>query len=445
MILWILIPPPNSLDIKCINWLQRVTASAASLCLDVFEYDHLMTGVILELPDAKFFVDEACSGVHSLLALVAATCLFIVWARRPAIAAISLVLAAVCWAGFGNILRIFTITVAHKQWDIDLATGWAHEVLGLLTFAISFGMLLATDRLLFALLSPVDDADDNRLCHLWNRWIAGNWFPAFDSDATPVREPKPSSVRVPHRFSLITWCFAFAVAILGGSQFCVMAMHPELDAGGHKKSYLAIFEKLNAETLPDDFNDWRRMHYEVEHRDWDNTLGMCSQIWKYSSGTGQAHVALDYPFVGDHDLSICYSNQGWNVAKETRHATTPNGAENPYVEVQLKNAAGDNAVLFYALFDEQGRATTPVGGRFWRDLIHRIERSPLMAIAHDQGVRSRSHRVRSYQFQVFLPTNHPLSDENRFKVRDQFLSYRDAILQDFLSARDSMSRVEVER
>ncbi|MDA1015973.1 MAG: exosortase U [Planctomycetota bacterium] len=444
MILWILIPPPNSLDIKSINWLQRVTASAASLCLDVFDYDHLMTGVILELPNAKFFVDEACSGVHSLLALVAATCLFIVWAKRPAISAIGLLLAAVWWAGFGNISRIVIITVAYKQWDIDLATGWAHDAVGLVTFAISFGMLLATDRLLFAIFAPVDDADDNRICRVWNRWIAGNWFPLDGLDAADSNDPSLRRTRTPRKFPLTTWCFAFAVAIFGGLQFAVMALHPELDTGGHEKSYLAIYEQLDAETLPDNANNWKRLKYKVEHRDWDNTLGKCSQIWNYASEKGQAHVALDYPFVGDHDLSICYSNHGWQVARETRYATTPDGADNPYVEVQLKNATGDNAVLFYSLFDEQGHAMTPPTGQFWRDLIYRVERSPLITIAQNRGIVSRGRRVRSYQFQMFLPTDRALPDEDRMEVRDQFLGYRAAVLRDFLSTRDSMNRVEVE-
>lgn len=457
MMLWLVVPPPNGLDYQLITWLQRQTATAASLCLDVLGYDHLMTGVILEVPDAKFFVDEACSGVHSLLALLAATCLFVVWGRRPALQAMGLLVAAMCWSGFGNILRIVTITVAFQQWEIDLTTGWQHDALGMATFAISFGLLLSTDRWLHAFMSPVEPDEDNasRFGQLWNRWIAGTWLPGGPRDefeeGEEVEEDSPTDSSAhthedsgsPFRLSRLGWIFAVCVVVLGGTQFTVLASNPELTSNG-LNSFLALYEDIQRDTLPDEQASWKWVDYGVEHRQWESVLGRCSQIWKYTSPYGTAHVALDYPFVGDHDLSVCYSNQGWEVTEETRHNVELDGNSSPFVEVHLQKHSGEHGLLFYTLFDTDGQSMNQSNNELWKQILYRFERSPLFNAAESKGLWKRVHRVESYQFQLFVPTNGPLTEAQREEVRERFVDMRKKIVHAFLDAKDNVTRVDTD-
>lgn len=457
MLLWLVVPPPNNLDYQLITWLQRQTATAASLCLDVLGYDHLMTGVILEVPNAKFFVDEACSGVHSLLALLAATCLFVVWGRRPALQAMGLLVAAMCWSGFGNILRIVTITVAFKQWEIDLTTGWQHDVLGMCTFAISFLLLLSTDRFLHAFLSPIEADEDNpsRIGQLWNRWIAGTWLPGgptedpddqdmeiAPSTATSIGESDKATTTT-FRLTRLGWIFAVCVAVLGGTQLAVLASNPELNSS-HTRSFLALYEEIKRDALPEKQSNWKWVDYGVEHRQWDNFMGRCSQIWKYSSPYGPAHVALDYPFVGDHDLSICYSNQGWEVAGETRHNVELDDSQAPFIEVHLRKHSGEHGLLFYTVFDTDGQSLNRPKNEFWRFLVYRVERSPLFNAAESKGLWKRIERIESYQFQMFVPTNGPLTAEQRDEARQRFVDMRTKIVHAFIDAKDNATRVDTD-
>ncbi len=455
MLLWLVVPPPSGLDYQLITWLQRQTASAASLCLDVLGYDHLMTGVILEVPNAKFFVDEACSGVHSLVALLAATCLYVVWGRRPTLSTIVLLISAMCWAGFGNILRIVTITVAHEQWDVDLTSGWQHDALGMATFAIAFCLLMSTDRLLFAFLSPVHPEEDeaSRTGQLWNRWIASPWLPSVhrrDSDdfagesGTGAGDDAAVSVRHTNgsrfRFSRFCWGFAIGVAVLGGLQFAVQASSPGF-GGTDARSYLALYEKMDSDVLPGTEEQWKWVNYDVEHRDWDNLLGRCSQVWQYSCPYGAAHVALDYPFVGDHDLSICYSNQGWEVVGRTRHTAEIDGVASPYVEVRLHKHTGEHGLLLYTLFNTEGDSVTRGQETLWTRMLNRLEGSPLFNLAESKGLWKKMERVESYQFQLFIPADSPLSEEQRTMTRERYVELRKNIIREFKAVRDNVTRI----
>src|SRR5690606_33803049 len=117
--------------------------------------EHLADGNVLLFPHASLFVEEACSGVVSLLAIVACGGILAVWWRRSLIHAACLIVTAVFLAGAMNVVRVVTIALALEKAGVNLSTGWRHETLGLVVFAVSLVGLFSLDRLLSFFLGPI--------------------------------------------------------------------------------------------------------------------------------------------------------------------------------------------------------------------------------------------------------------------------------------------------
>ncbi|HWA97669.1 MAG TPA: exosortase/archaeosortase family protein, partial [Pirellulales bacterium] len=110
LFLWFMVPLPFDLGETLVTSLQSVTAVWSSRLLDTFGIMHLMTGNTVELPGNHLFVDEACSGVHSLFACVAATAFFVIWSRYRLVRSLLLLAAAFGWVLVDNAMRVVLIT-----------------------------------------------------------------------------------------------------------------------------------------------------------------------------------------------------------------------------------------------------------------------------------------------------------------------------------------------
>jgi exosortase len=102
-------------------------------------------GNVLQLPGGEsLFVAEACSGVTSVITLAPlGVLLAYLTLRRPAARA-ALVVAVVPLAMLGNLARVVATVFASLRFGAAAATtGPPHELLGLLTYAVAVGLLLA--------------------------------------------------------------------------------------------------------------------------------------------------------------------------------------------------------------------------------------------------------------------------------------------------------------
>jgi exosortase len=155
LLLWLVIPLPLGQDYRLIQDLQLVTAQLTSMVLDVFNVAHLLDGVVLVFPGKRLFVEQACSGIQSLFALLACTAVYVVWARRPLVPALLLLSSAVFWAVVANMVRVATVAFAFSANGMDLSAGWLHGLLGLVVFALALGLIASTDALLMFLIGPL--------------------------------------------------------------------------------------------------------------------------------------------------------------------------------------------------------------------------------------------------------------------------------------------------
>lgn len=147
-LLAILIPLPLNLDHQLILRLQSLSSRLASRTLDVLDFPHLLQGNVIQLTTRRLFVEEACSGINSVYLLLAAVLFYVVLARVRMIIAVPLVASAVVWSVVANTIRIVTIAVAEQYWQQNLATGIAHDVLGIATTIIALLAIFSTNSLL---------------------------------------------------------------------------------------------------------------------------------------------------------------------------------------------------------------------------------------------------------------------------------------------------------
>ena len=133
--LWLALPLPLGLDLRLIAKLQSLTSHGSSACLDELGVLHLLEGNVLVLPGRQLFVEEACSGVYSLIAVLACTLYLTLWYQRTPIRAAILILTAMGWVVLGNVARVTAVALLLTSWGIDASQGWRHDGLGMIVFA----------------------------------------------------------------------------------------------------------------------------------------------------------------------------------------------------------------------------------------------------------------------------------------------------------------------
>lgn len=105
-------------------------------------------GVNLVFPGGVLSVENACSGLHSLVALMALGALFGYMAQGPLWKRVMLFILALPIAVVANVVRISALCVYAGLGNVQSAGGLFHEIGGYALFAIAFVLLLGCRRLL---------------------------------------------------------------------------------------------------------------------------------------------------------------------------------------------------------------------------------------------------------------------------------------------------------
>ncbi len=152
--LWIAVPPPFGLDRQIVGALQTLNSHVSSAVLDTLGVLHLLDGNVVQISGRRLLVEEACSGVSSLVAILASALFLILWLRRPWSGALLLIASAIGWVLVCNVVRVVTIAYVFDRWALDLSAGRKHDLLGLGCFALAVLLIWSTDRLFLFLVPP---------------------------------------------------------------------------------------------------------------------------------------------------------------------------------------------------------------------------------------------------------------------------------------------------
>ncbi len=143
-----MIPLPYILYYKVAFPLQQVASFSAFHTLGLIGIAGLKEGNILHFPGFSLEVIEACSGLRSMMVLVALAALVAYSTKLPNISRWILFFAAVPIAVVANIFRLLIIAALGIFWSAEAAESFLHEGSGLLVFLCGLFLLLGFAGLL---------------------------------------------------------------------------------------------------------------------------------------------------------------------------------------------------------------------------------------------------------------------------------------------------------
>jgi exosortase len=384
-LLWLVMPLPLGYDHQLITKLQLLSSKLSSAFLDVFGVQHLLEGNRMTLINGtrQLFVDEACSGITSVMSIIACALIYGVWRNRTPLHLVLLTLAGVFWATMMNVLRISTIAFMLDWYNIDWTKGTSHELLGLVIFVLSFGALLATDLWLAALLTPVLEDYATRTGDMPNYGrrfsfvfdYLATWKDPEVTRASAEPLPTPLTDPSPVRFPL-GWTIAFG--ILAITQLGVMGY--SAFAPTKAVANVANARALTKESLPETVGLVRCSAFNPSQRERDDINGEFSRTYMYKDEGGRVYqVSCDFPFNGGwHELTVCYLSVGWDIDHASRNLVPVKGTDGDnwsFVETNLSNRDGNQGFLAWTMFDDQGQPFSPPGAdwsaRIWERLVRR--------------------------------------------------------------------------
>ncbi len=421
----LLITPPRGLDLHAIFWLQQQTTWLASRLLESLGHLHLQRGNIIELPDKRLMVEEACSGVQSLFTVLFLAIFIVCWQRRGVLHTILLLPAGIVYAGTMNVFRIVAIAIAWQDWQLDLTAGWKHDALGYTALLLAILLLISTDALLHFLFAPFRDhlygpfsgVYRNPFTTLWNTLCGGR----------PHR-PAPAKQYVSDRW-LLGGCGTLTV-LAGGLQLILVF------TGGARaalqESSLAYFQE---DVLPAEMDGFTVVRYSTETRPNNSNWGEFSNLWQFQGHGLTGVVSCDHPFRDWHYLNLCYTGNGWDVPPAGELSDDPawHSATFPMSDQQR----GRYGRVIYSHFTADGRPLQPsnpgLSVGYVIDRFRQHTSRGLWALLTEPA----SHT--SYQIQVYAESSRPVTDDQLTALRKLHLTTRTLLQQHYVAERPDLA------
>jgi exosortase len=133
--------PPELLDTLGYH-LQALSARYPAALLALLGITVTRVGAEIHLTESSFVVGLPCSGMNSLIALLALAALFVYLLGCPWYKKAALLCAAVPVAIFANIVRVTALLLIANVYGADTATGFYHTLFSPLLFIIAFICLI---------------------------------------------------------------------------------------------------------------------------------------------------------------------------------------------------------------------------------------------------------------------------------------------------------------
>lgn len=415
---WLLVRLPLNLDGQLTAVLQRQTSSLASFVLDWIQIPHLRNGNVFELLGGPLFVENACSGVQSVFALLFVATLVLVWYGRSIWLWPLYLVAGFFWAGVLNTVRVAIIAVAQERYQIDLAHGWRHSVLGYICLGLAILMLLSTDRLLRVLFYelPRDSVDTKRRNPLVNLW---NWALATAEQPANFRMRKPASR--PGSEPLLEKLFPVVGGL--GLVFLVsqVALRPATTVVTTAENKVAAIWEPDSQLMDPLKEQFTARNRTVARGSDDITLGSNSDSWELTVKGLPARLAISQPYNEFHELTVCYEAIGWTL--NDRRVVADYGDWN-YVKATFQKESGEQATLLYSGITRSGRSINPVdsslqlllSGR-WKSLF---------------SGKNAPVEYKNIMIQIWLPADEPLASDRMLALIDAHVQSR-KLVQEALS------------
>jgi len=151
-----MIPIPSIFLQKITFPLQLLVSQASEHVLAVIGVPILREGNIIILSNARLEVAEACSGIRSLMSLLALGTIVAYFTQKDRLKQVIIILLCIPLAIIVNVMRVVGTVILTERYGSSVAEGLSHSVGGLITFAVALLLLL----LIGALLSRLSRTSD---------------------------------------------------------------------------------------------------------------------------------------------------------------------------------------------------------------------------------------------------------------------------------------------
>ena len=145
-----MVPLPATVFYAVAFPLQRLAAENAAWALDLLGVPALLDGNVIHLSEMSLGVTEACSGIRSLISLLALTVAWAYLTLASRWAQVVLVVSAVPVAVAANAMRVVATGLLGQIFGIEAASGFFHGFSGWAIFLVAVVALLAVHGLLRA-------------------------------------------------------------------------------------------------------------------------------------------------------------------------------------------------------------------------------------------------------------------------------------------------------
>lgn len=120
-------------------------------------------GSYVRLGDDSLLVGDVCGGLRSLISLLALGAIMSYISGTKPMARVLLLVVSAPIAVLSNILRIFLLCVIAYFWGSELATGWVHDLSGVLIYVVALVMMYGLDRFLYHVAPAHAPSTENSL------------------------------------------------------------------------------------------------------------------------------------------------------------------------------------------------------------------------------------------------------------------------------------------
>lgn len=143
-----IIPPPFFLVDMITFPLKRLVSISAEWVLGVLNYPIMRKGVLLVIGDYKLLVADACSGMRSIINLMALIVLY-VYLQKMSVSRIVLILASIIpIALIANTIRVTALALITFHYGDMAGQSFYHDISGIVVFVIALTSVISLDKLL---------------------------------------------------------------------------------------------------------------------------------------------------------------------------------------------------------------------------------------------------------------------------------------------------------
>ncbi len=135
--------------ISGISFKLKILASQISTAIiNLLGVPAVREGSVIKTAHAYVVVEDPCSGIRSLIALIAIGALMAYFSRLSRVRKTVLFISSVPIAVATNVVRIVAVSLASEMYGMEFATGGFHDFMGMMVFVMAFaGLMLVANML----------------------------------------------------------------------------------------------------------------------------------------------------------------------------------------------------------------------------------------------------------------------------------------------------------